>query len=485
MEIKDLISIEYPNLTLFFPELIVLITGFVLFTLDIISKRISHALAIGVSITGYLIALLYILLNFELKGETFYSLYVRDQFSSLLQVFMILLTILLLAFTHQYQKFKKSTYSEFYYILAFSLFGAMILSSSYNLLLIYIALEAVSVSFYIMTALQKGDFNSKEGAFKYLILGGLSIALASYGAVFLYLYGGSMDLRQILHTDASEKKLLILGLILFLFGFAIKIGVVPFHFWLPDAYQGAPTPITAYMASVGKIAFFAPVLRVMPLVQESFHQTWVLTLSVLAVITFLYGNITALVQKDVKRMLAYSSIAHSGFILAGIAVAETIGLKAVIYFLLAYSLMGMLSFLVLAVLERDGRWENRIEEFSGLRYSQPFLASVFAVSLFSLLGVPPTVGFLVKALVFMSLSFEALWWVAILMIGGVGISTGYYLRLVVLMFMKEKEKDLTLNLTGFERLSMAIMTLSLIVLGILPMILWNYISPISEMLFGR
>ncbi|WP_448584080.1 NADH-quinone oxidoreductase subunit N [Thermocrinis sp.] len=485
MEIKDIISIEYPKLSLFLPELIVLITGFTLFTLELIYKRLSHPIAISLSIIGYLMAFLYIIFNFDLKGETFYNLYVRDQFSSLVQLFMILLTTILLAFTYEYQKLKKSLYGEFYYILAFSLFGAMVLASSYNLLIIYVALEAVSVSFYIMTALQKRDFNSKEGAFKYLILGGLSIALASYGAVFLYLYSGSMDLRQILHTNAPEKNLLILGLILFLFGFAIKIGVVPFHFWLPDAYQGAPTPITAYMASVGKIAFFAPVIRVMPLVQESFHQTWVLTLGVLAVITFLFGNIVALVQRDVKRMLAYSSIAHSGFILAGISVAEAIGLKAVIYFLLAYSIMGMLSFLVLAVLERSGMWENRIEEFSGLRFSQPFLALVFAVSLFSLLGVPPTVGFLVKALIFMSLSFESLWWVAILMIVGVGISTGYYLRLVVLMYMREGEKKLALNLTGFEKLSMAVMAVSLIVLGVLPMILWNQISPISEMLFRR
>ncbi|WP_448588505.1 NADH-quinone oxidoreductase subunit N [Thermocrinis sp.] len=479
------IRVEYPNLALFVPELIVLITGFVLFSLDLIYKRLSHALAIGVSVSGYLLALLYIVLNFDLKGETFYNLYIRDQFSSLLQVFMLLLTIVLLAFTYQYQKFKRSLYGEFYYILSFSLLGGMLLASSYNLLLIYIALEAVSVSFYILSALQRRDFTSKEGAFKYLILGGLSIALASYGAVFLYLYGGSMDLRQVLNFESPDKRALILGLILFLFGFAIKIGVVPFHFWLPDAYQGAPTPITAYMASVGKIAFFAPVLRVMPLVQEGFHQTWVLSLGILAVATFLYGNIVALVQKDVKRMLAYSSIAHSGFIVAAVAVAETIGLKAAIYFLLAYSLMGMLSFLVLAVLERSGAWENRIEEFDGLRFSQPFLALIFAVSLFSLLGVPPTVGFVIKALVFMSLSFENLWWVAILMILSVGISTGYYLRLVVLMYMKEAEKRVSLQLTGFEKLSMAVLAVSLVLLGILPMILWDYISPTSDLLFRR
>ncbi len=485
MELRDLIQIEIPNLALFVPELIVLITGFVLFSLDLIHKRLSHSLAISLSVIGYALALLYLIFNFDLKGETFYGLYVRDAFSSLLQSFMILLTIILLAFTFQYQRFKRSLYGEFYYILAFSLLGGMILVSSYNLLLIYIALEAVSVSFYILTALQRRDFNSKEGAFKYLILGGLSIALASYGAVFLYIYAGSFDLRQVLHFNGSDKSLLILGLVFFLFGLAVKIGVVPFHFWLPDAYQGAPTPITAYMSSVGKIAFFAPVLRVMPLVQQDFHNTWVLVVGTLAVITFLYGNFVALIQRDVKRMLAYSSIAQSGYILAGVSVAHAIGLKAVIYFLLAYSIMGMLGFLVLAVLERSGSWENKLENFDGLKDSHGFIAWIFAITLFSLLGIPPTVGFLVKALVFMSLAYGKLWWIGVLMIIGVGVSTGYYLRLVVLMFMKKGEERSLANLTGSEKASMVLMAMALLVFGILPMFLWNYISPTSEMLFRR
>ncbi len=485
MELRDLIQIEIPNLALFVPEFIVLITGFVLFSLDLIHKRLSHSLAISLSVIGYALALLYLIFSFDLKGETFYGLYVRDAFSSLLQSFMILLTIILLAFTFQYQRFKRSLYGEFYYILAFSLLGGMILASSYNLLLIYIALEAVSVSFYILTALQRRDFNSKEGAFKYLILGGLSIALASYGAVFLYIYAGSFDLRQVLHFNGSDKSFLILGLVFFLFGLAVKIGVVPFHFWLPDAYQGAPTPITAYMSSVGKIAFFAPVLRVMPLVQQDFHNTWVLVVGTLAVITFLYGNFVALIQRDVKRMLAYSSIAQSGYILAGVSVAHAIGLKAVIYFLLAYSIMGMLGFLVLAVLERSGSWENKLENFDGLKDSHGFIAWIFAITLFSLLGIPPTVGFLVKALVFMSLAYGKLWWIGVLMIIGVGVSTGYYLRLVVLMFMKKGEERSLANLTGFEKASMVLMAMTLLVFGILPMFLWNYISPTSEMLFRR
>ncbi|MGC8853077.1 MAG: NADH-quinone oxidoreductase subunit N, partial [Hydrogenobacter sp.] len=336
MELRDLIgSIEFPKMALIIPELIVLLTGFLIFTLDLIFKRANYRLYTWISVVGYFMAMLYIAFNPSLSGSTFYGLYVRDYFSSFLQFFMILLTIFVLAFTYHYYKQKLSLYREFYYILSFALVSAMFLASSYNLITLYVALEGVSISFYILTALLRGDFNAKEGAFKYLILGGLSIALASYGAAFMYIYAGSLDLQKILTYSGQNKDLLILGLVFFLIGFAIKIGAVPFHFWLPDAYQGAPTPITAYMASVGKLAFFAPVVRIMPLVQEHFAYAWVITVGIISAMTMLYGNLVALVQKDVKRLLAYSSIAHSGYILAGIAVAKAIGLKAVLYFLVA------------------------------------------------------------------------------------------------------------------------------------------------------
>ncbi|RMH07660.1 MAG: NADH-quinone oxidoreductase subunit N, partial [Aquificota bacterium] len=418
---EQLVRIEIPNLVLLLPEIGVLITGFVLFSLDLIQKRLNQTLGLWISAIGYLVSLLFLLSLWGAKGETLYGLYVRDQFSTLLQTFMVLLTLILLVFVKHYYKHKRSVYSEFYYILAFSLVGGMFLVSSYNLVILYVALEAVSISFYILTALLRSDFNSKEGAFKYLILGGLSIALASYGAGFMYLYSGSLDLRYILTHVGENPYFLILGIVLFLVGFAIKIGAVPFHFWLPDAYQGAPTPITAYMASFGKLAFFAPVVRLMPLVQDHFSQAWVLTVSLVSAFTMLYGNLTALVQKDVKRLLAYSSIAHSGYILAGIATAKVIGLKAVLYFLLAYALMGFASFMVLALLERLPEWENKLEEFSGLRFNAPWLAVSFMLMLFALLGVPPTVGFVAKALVFMSLSFAELWWLAFVMIVATGI----------------------------------------------------------------
>ncbi|RMH79521.1 MAG: NADH-quinone oxidoreductase subunit N [Acidobacteria bacterium] len=482
---ERLISIEIPNLMLLLPELVVLLTAFVLFSLDLIYKRINHVLAIGVSLTGYLIALFLLLLNLGLKGETFYGLYVRDSFSTLLQIFMVLLTAVLLGFTHAYYRHRASIYGEFYYILSFALLGGMFLVSSYNLIVLYIALEAVSISFYILTALLRSDFNSKEGAFKYLILGGVSIALASYGAGFMYLYSGSLDLRYVLTHLGENQYFLILGLVLFLIGFAIKIGAVPFHFWLPDAYQGAPTPITAYMASFGKLAFFAPVVRLMPLIQEHFSYAWVFTVGIVSALTMLYGNLVALAQKDVKRLLAYSSIAHSGYIMAGIAVAQIIGLKAVIYFLLVYALMGFGSFMVLALLERASGWENRLEEFAGLRFSLPWLAVSFMVMLLALLGVPPTVGFVGKALIFMSLSYERLWWLAFVMIVATGISTGYYLRITALMFMKGSSKEIGLKVSNVEKGLIMLLTLLLAILGAVPIILWSLVSTSAENLFMR
>ncbi|MFN7065654.1 MAG: NADH-quinone oxidoreductase subunit N [Aquificaceae bacterium] len=482
---EELIRIEIPNVSLVLPEIVVLITGFFLFTLDLIHKRLNHSLAVGLSLGGYLIALLLLVFNWNLKGETFYGLYVRDHLSTLLQGFMIVLTMTLLAFTYAYYKHRISLYGEFYYILNFALVGGMFLIASYNLIVLYVALEALSISFYILTALLRSDFNSKEGAFKYLMLGGLSIALASYGAGFMYLYSGSLDLRYILTYIGQEEHLLVLGLVFFLIGFAIKIGAVPFHFWLPDAYQGAPTPITAYMASVGKLAFFAPLLRLMPYIQDHFAYAWVLALSLISALTMIYGNLIALVQKDVKRLLAYSSIAHSGYIMAGIAVANLIGLKAVIYFLLAYALMGFGSFMVLALLERSPNWDNKLDQFFGLRFSSPFLSFSFMLMLFALLGIPPTVGFVGKALVFMALSFGELWWLALVMIIAVGISTGYYLRITALMFMREPSTDLALSISKGERFIILLITIAVVLLGALPIILWSFVSPSAENLFAR
>ncbi len=480
-------AVEFPRLDVFIPELIVLITAFVIFTLDLIlSSPMKRRILPIITATGYSLSLATVILLNKLKGDTFYKSFTADHLGTVVKTFEILIALTVIVFAQKYYSSRNSFYGEFYYILSFTLAGAMILSSSYNLIVIYVALELVSIGFYILTALLRNSFISKEGAFKYLILGGLSVALASYGAVFMYIYAGSLDLREILSYKGEDQHYLILGLVLFLIGFAIKIGAVPFHFWLPDAYQGAPTPVTALMASVGKLAFFIPIVRIMPLLREEFSDVWIITVGIIAAITMIYGNMVALVQKDIKRLLAYSSIAHSGYILAGIAVTEVIGLKAVVYFLVVYTIMAAGSFFVIALLERMGNWKNLLQDLSGMRFNLPFLALSFMIYMFALLGVPPTVGFVGKTLVFMALSFDKLWWLAIVMIISTGISTGYYVRIVVLMYMKDKEKEFSLKGTNpLEIISLTFLTLLTVGLAVMPELILNLINSASESLFLR
>lgn len=488
MDLRALVgTIEIPDISKFLPELILLFVGFLLFTLEIfLDKRLKRSVLSIVSYIGYFSILISLLIPWRFPGDTFYNLFTNDYLAITIKLFAVLITLGILTFVNNYFSSKRSFYGEFYYILAFTLLGVFILASSYNLIILYVALELVSVGFYILTALLRGSTLSKEGAFKYLILGGLSIALASYGAAFLYIYSGSLDLRDIFTYNGIDIHYFILGLVFFLIGFAVKIGAVPFHFWLPDAYHGAPTPVTALMASVGKLAFFVPLIRVMPLVEEKFSLVWTITVGVIAALTMLYGNFVALVQKDVKRLLAYSSIAHSGYILAAAAVSKEIGIQAVLYFLIVYGVMSAGSFLILALLERNPEWQNQMDEFSGLRFSLPYVAFAFFIYMIALLGVPPTVGFVGKLLVFMSLSLEKLWWLAFIMIFSTAVSTGYYIRLVVLMYMKEKQKDINLGkVNPGEKVSLIVFTVASILLGALPSIIWFLIKFSSENLFAR
>ncbi len=488
MTVEEIIgTLQIPRLELFLPELVVLVTAFVVFTLDLLlSSPLKRKVLPSLTAIGYVLALLSMIVTAQHYGDTFYGSFTNDGLGVLVKAFELIIALTVLAFSYRYFIAKKSFYGEFYYMLSFTLLGAMILVSSYNLIIIYVSLELVSIGFYILTALLRGSFIAKEGAFKYLILGGLSIALASYGAVFMYIYSGSIDLREILTYEGQDYHYLILGLVLFLIGFAIKIGAVPFHFWLPDAYQGAPTPITALMASVGKLAFFIPVVRIMPLIQDKFAVAWMLTVGVIAAVTMLYGNIVALVQKDIKRLLAYSSIAHSGYMLAAVAVTEVIGLKAVIYFLVVYAVMSAGSFFVVSLLERAEGWSNETREFSGLRFNMPYLAFAFMVYMFALLGVPPTVGFVGKTLVFMALSFDQLWWLALIMILSTAISTGYYVRLVVLMYMKDKDKEVHIPDRSYAEIaSLVFLTLLTVALAVVPGVIWHILSPGAENLFAR
>lgn len=468
------------------PEILVFLGAFVLLGLDILMKNsyTKKRLFLWVSILFLSITILSFSLKITFFKNVFSGTYTIDALGMFAKIFEVILTLLTLPFFYKYMNERNTFYYEIYYISFFSLLGMMTLSSSYNLIVIYVSLEMVSISFYIMTALFRGSFASKEGAYKYLIIGGLSIILALYGAAFMYGASKSLDIRDIMSSyNSSNAVYLTLGMVFFLLAFAIKIGIVPFHFWLPDAYTSAPTPITGLMASAGKIAFFIPLLRLVPYINQYLYNSWMVAVGILAVLTMIVGNALALVQSDIKRLLAYSSIAHSGYILSVLSSNSTIGLKAAIYFTFVYGVMGLGAFLILGVLEQSEVWDNSILKIGGLYRNTGFLSISFAVFLFALLGIPPTVGFVGKALVFLGLAMKGIYWLAFVLIIATAISTGYYVRLVVLMFMKDAEIHFTPKSDVLENLSIGILVILTLLLGIMPAILWNGISNISEFLF--
>lgn len=468
------------------PEVIVFIGAFFLLFLDILMKssKTKRQLFLWISMLFLAITILSFFIKQPFFKDVFSHTYTIDTLGTFAKMFEVCLTLLILPFFHVYMSKKNSFYYEIYYISLFSLLGMMTLSSSYNLIVIYVSLEMVSISFYILTGLFRGSFPSKEGAYKYLIIGGISIIIALYGAAFMYAASKSLDIRDIMSSyNPSNAVYLTVGMVLFLIAFAIKIGIVPFHFWLPDAYTAAPTPITGFMASAGKIAFFIPLLRLMPYVNQHLYSSWMVAVSILAALTMIVGNLLALVQSDLKRLLAYSSIAHSGYILSVLSSNSSMGLKAAIYFVFAYGIMGLGGFLVLSILEQNENWENSINQMGGLYRSTGFFSISFAVFLFALLGVPPTVGFVGKALVFLGLAIKNIYWLAIILIIATAISTGYYVRLVVLMFMKDADMHFRFESDALEKTSIGILTALTILLGMLPMVLWTGISNISEFLF--
>ncbi len=468
------------------PEILVFFGAFVLLALDMImrSSQTKRQLFLWISMLFLSLTILSFFIKQPFFRDVFSRTYTIDILGTFAKIFEVCLTLLVLPFFHKYMIKKNTFYYEIYYISLFSLFGMMTLSSSYNLIVIYVSLEMVSIGFYILTGLFRGSFPSKEGAYKYLIIGGLSIVLALYGAAFMYAASKSLDIRDIMSSyNSSNAIYLTTGMVLFLLAFTIKIGIVPFHFWLPDAYTAAPTPVTGFMASAGKIAFFIPLLRLMPYVNQHLYNSWMIAVGMLAALTMIVGNALALVQTDLKRLLAYSSIAHSGYILSVLSSNSSMGLKAAIYFVFVYGIMGLGAFLVLSILEQSENWENSIHQIGGLYRNTGFLSISFAMFLFALLGIPPTVGFVGKALVFLGLAMKNIYWLAIVLIIATAISTGYYVRLVVLMFMKDAEIRFKPDADTLENASVWTLAILTILLGMLPMVLWTGISNISEFLF--
>jgi len=469
-----------PNFYLLIPEIIVLTTAIIVFILELFTK--NKSLLNFLTIIGLSVAFVSIFFIQE-GGITLYGLYIVDTFSLAFKLFLIFSTIAIILTMDSYLNAKKTHYGEFYYLITFALLGMMIMVSSPNLVTFYIGLELMSVSLYILIGMWRKDYKSKEGAFKYLVIGGTGTAIISYGIALIYGKTGSFDFSTIAYSIGNQADIATLaGLGILILGLALKASAVPLHFWTPDAYEAAPTPITAFLAGVSKVATYAVLLRVMveafPFVGNYWGYAW----GILAAASMIVGNFIALRQKSVKRMLAYSSIAHTGYITAAIAAPTMVGFSALIFYSIVYLFMTIGAFILLSALEKNEGWNNTFDDFKGLAKKHPMFALFMLIYMFSMLGIPPTVGFMGKFGVFIALIGSNLWWLAVILVIMSIISAGYYLKVVSNMYMHEPENTNKYRITIFEGLTVAFFAVLVLFLGIYPTIFWEISNTLSSVL---
>lgn len=335
---------------------------------------------------------------------------------------------------------ESSNLTDHFALILFSLCGAVIMVSYTNMSMLFLGIEILSIPMYVLAASNKSNVASNEAGFKYLIMGAFATGFLLFGIALVYGATGSFDIptiaASITQGGAGNSTLLLVGILLMLVGMSFKVSAAPFHFWAPDVYQGAPTPITAFMATVVKGAAFAAFLRLFIGCFAGVHGTWANALMVMAALTLLVGNITAVAQSSAKRMLAYSSVAHAGYMLLGLIAMNNYSSGSILFYTIAYSVGSIASFGVLAIVA-DARGEDGVEAFNGLAKTNPLLAFSMTVALLSLAGIPPTAGFFAKYYIFTAAFQGGYAWLVLIAIIASLIGVYYYFRIIIAMYFKE------------------------------------------------
>lgn len=366
-------------------------------------------------------------------------------------------------------------YSEYYIVMMGALLGMMFMASAGDLIMVFIGIETLSISLYILAGFARKREESNEAAMKYLLLGAFATGFMLYGISLIYGATGYTALYQaVKEMGTPPSTLFIAGFALLLVGLLFKASLVPFHMWAPDVYQGAPTPIAAFMSTGAKAAAFAVLYRVLMVFFQDYTDTttifWYKPLFIISILSMTIGNITAIVQTSVKRMLAYSSIAHAGYLLMAILSWNAAGSKAMMFYLLSYTLMNMGAFGVVALMRRGDNSNEHLASFAGLSKKAPFLAAMMMLFMFALAGIPPTAGFLGKFLIFAAAVQKQLYVLVIFGVINAVISVYYYLRVIVVMYMSEPDENTASPepVGIFAGLALIISAAGIIAIGIAP-----------------
>jgi NADH-quinone oxidoreductase subunit N len=407
------------------------------------------------------------------KVYTFSNMFVDDLMSDVLKLIVCAAVMIVLAYSRPYVVARGMFRGEFFALALFATLGMMIMISANHLLVLYLGLELMMLSLYSMVALQRDSALATEAAMKYFVLGALASGMLLYGMSMLYGATETLEitaLADIISEGSAITPVLIFGLVFVVAGLGFELGVVPFHMWVPDVYQGAPSSVTLFVSSAPKIAGFALIVRLLgqALGDDVMVAEWQQMLTIMAVLSIIIGNVTAIVQTNLKRMLAYSTISHMGFVLLGVLVGSDTGLGAAMFYVVVYVLMNVGAFGMILLLSRAGFEAENLEDFKGLNQRSPWYAFVMLLLMFSMVGIPPTVGFYAKLAVLQALLSAGFVGVAVVAILFSVIGAFYYLRVVRLMYFEAPADSTPIAPLTDVKVLMSLNGLAILYFGIVP-----------------
>ncbi len=397
--------------------------------------------------------------------------FVRDPMSDALKICLFLITLMVFVYAKDYLKDRGLALGEFYVLGLFSVLGMCVMISAGNFLTIYLGLELLALCMYALVAFDRKSSNGSEAAMKYFVLGALASGILLYGISMVYGATGTIQLQGVakaLTQRGVDDLVLVLGLVFIVIGLAFKFGAVPCHMWVPDVYQGAPTAVVSLLGSVPKIAAFALAMRLLVDGLAGLQADWQGMLVILAILSMAVGNLVAIAQTNIKRMLAYSTISHVGFIFLGILVGTKVGYGAAMFYAVVYALMAAGGFGMLILLSRQGFEAENLEDFAGLNDRSPWFAAMMAVLMFSMAGVPPTVGFFAKFAVLEAAVNVHLVWLAVVGVAFSIIGAFYYIRIVKILYFDKPTDNSPLTAGADVRVTLSINGLAVLWLGLFP-----------------
>jgi len=465
-------NIPLSDFMLFLPETFVLSMACAILVLEVFFGQRRPQLGYVLAQTTLLAAALISAVTLD-TGRTLAlgGMFVHDPMAALLKTSIFLVVVGAFAYARSYQTSQGALRGEYYVLGLFAVLGMQVMVSAHSLLTIYLGLELLSLSLYAMVAFDRDSAPASEAAMKYFVLGALASGMLLYGMSMIYGATGSLDITRIamvIGESRDKGMILVFGLCFIVVGLAFKFGAVPFHMWVPDVYHGAPTAVTLFIGSAPKIAAFAMAMRLLSEALGGLSVDWQGMLAILSVLSLAIGNVVAIAQTNLKRMLAYSTISHVGFLLLGILAGTVEGYSAAMFYAITYALMAIGGFGVIILLSRAGYEADSLDDFKGLNDRSPWFALMMLILMFSLAGVPPTVGFYAKLSVLQAVIHVDMLWLALVAVFFSIIGAFYYIRVVKLMYFDAPETVEPLRVSNDLQIAVSLNSLAVLGLGLFP-----------------